>query len=236
MRGKLIVIEGTDCSGKETQSKKLVERLEKEGIPVKVISFPFYNTPTGDIIGGPYLGKKHISDTWFSEGPTNVDPKVGSLFYAADRYYNLPKIKSLLSKGVNVIIDRYSSSNMAHQGGKIQNKNERLAFYEWVDDLEYKLLGLPKPDMTFLLYMPYQYSLMLRERRAEAGDGHEMSKEHLINAEAAYLELAELYDYIVVNDTVENAADKIMAIIRAEHAKTERTIATYQNLIGLDKE
>lgn len=84
MKGKIIVIEGTDCSGKETQSKKLIERLNKEGIKTEYFSFPQYNTPTGRIVGGPYLGKSYICECWFPEGAINVDPKVASLYYAAD--------------------------------------------------------------------------------------------------------------------------------------------------------
>ena len=123
MKGKLIVIEGTDCSGKETQSNLLIEKLKKQNIRIEKFSFPNYNSPTGRIIGGPYLGKKYICDGWFPEGAPNVDPKVSALFYAADRLYNIDKIKFLLENGVNVILDRYVFSNMAHQGGKIENKN-----------------------------------------------------------------------------------------------------------------
>ena len=92
MRGKLIVIEGTDCSGKETQTNLLLKKLNSEGIKVEKFSFPNYQSPTGKIIGGPYLGKEYICDCWFSEGATKVDPKVASLYYAADRKYNIHKI------------------------------------------------------------------------------------------------------------------------------------------------
>ena len=98
MRGKLIVVEGTDCSGKETQTKKLVEKLTNDGRTVKRYSFPFYESPTGKIIGGPYLGKSYISDGWFPEGATNVDYKVASLYYAADRLYNINTINVNLFK------------------------------------------------------------------------------------------------------------------------------------------
>ena len=86
--GKFIVIEGTDCSGKETQSKLLVEKLEKMGKKAIRLTFPNYDSPTGKIVGGPYLGKKEICECWFKEGAVNLDPKVASLYYAADRKYN----------------------------------------------------------------------------------------------------------------------------------------------------
>lgn len=107
MQGKLIVIEGTDCSGKETQTQKLINHLKAEGQKVISFSFPMYDTPTGKIIGGPLLGKEYICDGWFEEGATHVDGKVASLYYAADRLYNLDKITSHLNQGYTVILDRY---------------------------------------------------------------------------------------------------------------------------------
>ena len=89
MKGKLIVIEGTDCSGKETQSKLLLERLKKEGFKIEAFAFPNYNSPTGRIIGECYLGKSE--NAVFPEGAPAVDPKVSSLYYAADRKYNIYK-------------------------------------------------------------------------------------------------------------------------------------------------
>ena len=88
VKGHLIDVEGTDCSGKETQTKELVRKLTEIGRKVKRYSFPMYDTPTGKIVGGPYLGKSYICDGWFSEGATNVDYKVASLYYAADRLKN----------------------------------------------------------------------------------------------------------------------------------------------------
>lgn len=199
MRGKLIVIEGTDCSGKETQSNKLIERLESNGHKVFKFSFPAYNSPTGKIIGGPYLGKPQICESWFSEGAINVSPKIASGYYAIDRAYHAPMIESKLNEGYTVVLDRYTPSNMAHQGGKLKTKEERLEMYNWLDNLEYVLYNIPRPDITFLLYMPYQQALVLRKNRAELPDQHEASEEHLKHAEAAYLELANLYHWNIVN-------------------------------------
>lgn len=198
MKGKLIVIEGTDCSGKETQSNLLIEKLKNDGVIIKMFSFPNYNSPTGKIIGGPYLGKSYISEGWFPEGAPNVDPKVSALYYAADRLYNIDKIKFLLDNGVNVILDRYVYSNMAHQGGKLSDKNERLSMYEWLDNLEFNLLELPRPDIGVFLHMPYELSLSLKKGRAEDLDQNEKDKNHLINAEMAYIELANKYDFYTI--------------------------------------
>src|SRR5574344_170376 len=110
MRGKIIVIEGTECSGKDTQTQLLVQRLKREGRKVERLAFPMYDTPTGKIIGGPYLGKEYIGDSWFNEGAVNVDPKVAALYYAADRKYNIRMISDLLDDGYDIILDRYVES------------------------------------------------------------------------------------------------------------------------------
>ena len=196
--GKFIVIEGTDCSGKETQSKLLVEKLNNMGHKAIRLTFPNYDTPTGKIVGGPYLGKKEICECWFPEGAVNLDPKVASLYYAADRKYNEKDIKKYLDEDYFVICDRYVSSNMAHQGSKIKNDEERFHMYEWIDKLEFWLLGLPKPDKTIFLHVPYTYAAQLKKNRLSL-DEHEMCEEHLKNSEVAYIELSELYNWKHIN-------------------------------------
>lgn len=195
---KLIVIEGTDCSGKETQSKKLIERLKEEGIECAYFSFPNYNSPTGKIIGGPYLGKEYICEGWFPETAPNVDPKVSCLYYAADRRYNIPKVFELLNQGVSVILDRYTYSNMAHQGGKIRDKEERQKMYDWIHQIEFELLDLPQPDIKVFLHVPYEVAAELKKGRQEALDENEKNQEHLIHAEEAYVEVANKYDFYTI--------------------------------------
>ena len=195
MRGKLVVIEGTDCSGKETQSKLIIERLKKENIEFKYISFPNYDSPTGKRVGGPYLGKEYFCKGWFPETAPLVDPKVSSLYYAADRRYNIGIVNDLLDKGINVILDRYFYSNMAHQGGKIENKGERIKMYKWIEKLEIDLLELPIPDIKIFLHVPYDVSLKLKQNRSESLDENESNKEHLISAERAFLEIADIYGF-----------------------------------------
>ena len=146
MAGKIIVIEGTDCSGKETPTKLLVEKLTKNGKKCIRFGFPMYDTPTGKIVGGPYLGKPEIEESWFKEGAVNVDPHVVCLYYAADRRYNMDKIQKYLDDDYYVILDRYTTSNLAHQGSKIADKDERFNMYQWIDKLEYWLLKLPNKN------------------------------------------------------------------------------------------
>lgn len=198
MKGILITVEGTDCSGKKTQTEMLLNRLINDGYKVKKLSFPMYDTPTGKIVGGPYLGKQSISNGYFEEGASNVDAKVASLYFAADRYYNLSKVNDALEENDIVLLDRYVGSNMAHQGGKIKDSEERKKIYDWLDNLEYNSLKLPKPDLTIFLYMPYKYSSILKLERTEI-DEHESSEEHLLNAEKAYLEISNIYGYKTVN-------------------------------------
>ncbi len=195
MKGRIIVIEGTDCSGKETQASLLLQRLTKEGRKIERMSYPMYDTPTGRIVGGPYLGKSYICESYFTEGAANVDPKVASLYYAADRRYHAKTINELLNNGYDVILDRYVESNMAHQGGKIFDEEERKKMYEWLATLEYDLLELERPFLTIFLHMPYQKVCELKRGRVEPSDQHEASPIHLRNAEKAYLELAEMHHY-----------------------------------------
>ena len=223
-RGKLIVIEGTDCSGKETQTKMLVEKLDKLNIKCERLSFPMYDTPTGKIVGGPYLGKDYICDGWFEEGAVNVNPKVSSLYYAADRKYNVGKIEELLNKGINVILDRYTYSNLAHQGGKIENKEKRLEMYNWLDKLEFELLELPKANIKVFLHMPYVVSCILKKDRKEKADQHEASKEHLLLAESAYIEIAEIYDFKTIECNIGDSPKKI------EDINNELYDYVYENL------
>ena len=201
MRGKLIVIEGTDCSGKETQTNLLMKKLTEFGMRVEKFSFPNYQSPTGKIIGGPYLGKSYIGDSWFGEGAPKVDPKVAALYYAADRKYNIYKITFLLENGVNVILDRYVYSNMAHQGGKIIDSKEREQLYNWLETLEFDLLELPHADIKIFLHMPFEQAKVLKQNREESADGHEKDEEHLKSAEAAYIELAEKYQFKTIECT-----------------------------------
>ena len=194
MAGKIIVIEGTDCSGKETQSKLLEERLKEKGKKCVKFNFPMYDTPTGQIVGGSYLGRKEIGESLFKEGAVKVDPHVTCLYYAADRKYNWYKIQEYLDKYYFVILDRYTLSNLALQGSKNTDKDERFNMYQWIDKLEYWLLGLPKPDKTVFLHVPAEKTLELLKNR-KLIDEHEKSPEYLRNVEESYIELSELYNW-----------------------------------------
>ncbi len=206
MKGKLIVIEGTDCSGKETQTKLLMERLKKDGEKVATLSFPMYGTPSGRIVGACLLGKPQMCDEYlkenhgfFPEGGGEVDSLAALCYYAADRRYNLPIIEKYLNEGYTLIVDRYVTSNMAHRGGMLETKEERLKMYQKIDTLEYALMELPRPDQVILLYMPYEQACELKKKRRELPDETEMDENYLKRGERAYLELADIYHYDIVN-------------------------------------
>lgn len=213
-KGKLIVIEGTDCSGKQTQTDILVNNLKEMGYKAISFGFPNYASPTGKIIGEAYLGKH--SPSYFTEGIENVDPKISSLYYAADRAYNIDIIKKYLEHGYIVVLNRYVESNMAFQGGKIKDIKMRNMMYEWLDNLEFVLLGLPRPDYVLFLYLPYEYVCTLKEKRGEYANVNIL---HM--AEIAYLELSTIYDYEKINcldnnnlRTIEDIAKEIKGKVK----------------------
>ena len=211
MYDKLIVIEGTDCSGKETQSKKLVEKLINRGEKVKLISFPVYDSPTGKIVGGPLLGKPSIQNSFWDD-PAKVDPKIASMYYAIDRYNMKDEILKYLDLDYYVILDRYTISNMAHQGARYETEDERFFMYQWIDKLEYWLLQLPKPDITILLNLPYAYCTKLNENQIHFNldkkqDEHE--QDQILNC---FLELSSLYNWDVIDCVVNHEVKNIKTV------------------------
>lgn len=195
-KGKLIVFEGTDCSGKTTQISKIIKTLNREGKEVVMFDFPDYTTPTGRIV------KRYLAGEF---GPAdNVDANIASIFYALDRFFQKPLIEKALGEGKVVILDRYVESNMGHQGGKIRDREKRKDFFEWLDELEYKNFSLPKPDLVVFLYMPLQVARELKrgrdsEQTERVIDGHEDNINHLRNAEESYLQLVEVYNWVKIN-------------------------------------
>lgn len=184
MRGKLLVIEGTEGSGKETQADLLVRRLNEMGEKAVKMRFPMYDTPTGKIIYEHILNKD--GNSYFDE---EVDPKALSLYYAADRVNNIGKINELLDNGVHVVLDRYVESNMAYQASKFEDVKDKVNMIFWMEQLEFNLLDLPRPDKVIFLFLPYQYRPLV----GEVAD----SKYH--NIEVTYHLLSRRYDFGVVS-------------------------------------
>jgi len=157
MRGKLIVIDGSDGSGKTTQIRLLAQRLKDEGQKVKSLSFPRYETFFGKLIV-QYLNGEYGS-------LEEVHPKIASLLYALDRHDAAGQIKAWLDTGNHVVLDRYIQSNMAYQGAKVE-KNQDV-FLKWIEELEYKKLGVVIPDVTLFLHVPVDISVRLMAERPD---------------------------------------------------------------------
>ena len=221
MKNKLIVIEGTDCSGKQTQSELLQKNLENKGYNIKKSNYPRYDTPTGRIIGECYLGK--TGNGFFSEGAVNVDSKVAGLYYSIDRLYNAPQLEKLLEES-HVILDRYIDSNLAHHGAKISSFEKREELYEFFETFEYDMLHLRKPDIRILVYMPTEYARILKKGRVgEIPDQHEIDEEYLKRAENAYLEIAKRNDYKIINcvkdgtiRSIEDIQEELLKFVESE--------------------
>ncbi len=158
-KGKFIVIDGTDGSGKATQVKLLVEKLKKAGKKVKTIDFPrYYDNFFGKFVGECLRGEYGN----FLE----VNPYIASVVYAADRWESGETIKKWLAQGDIVIADRYASSNQIHQGGKIKNEKERKKFLNWLEKMEFEAFKIPKPDAIIYLNVPVDISQKLLEEKA----------------------------------------------------------------------
>jgi dTMP kinase len=192
-RGKLIVIDGTDGSGKTTQTKLLIRHLRQDGRKVKFIHFPRYE----DNFFGKFIAHC-LSEQYYNW--VNIHPKIASVVYAADRWESKEKIEKWLKQGFFVVMDRYISSNQIHQGGKIANLKKREAFIKWLAEMEYKVFKIPAPNLTIYLSLPIKMVLKLikdrnyRGARAYLGskkDVHEKDKNFLKNSIKSALWLAK---------------------------------------------
>ena len=206
--GKLFVIDGTDGSGKQTQFNKLAERLEKENIKFKKISFPNYDSPSSSLV-------KMYLDGEFGENAKDISPYIASTFYAADRYATYKKnLEEFYKNGGIILADRYTTANMVHQAGKISNKEEREKFLNWLWDFEFNLYGIPVPTKCFFLNMPPEYAWKLMEKRENKithelkKDIHERDKQHIIDSYNAACSLVKQYNWdeikCVENNTIKS--------------------------------
>jgi dTMP kinase len=185
--GKLVVIDGTDGSGKQTQTKRLIERLQTEGYPVQTMSFPQYGQKSAALVEEYLAGKFGTAQ--------EVGPKAASIFYACDRFAASQQIREWLAAGQHVVLDRYVSANMGHQGGQLTDPAERQAFFRWNDELEHEIFGIPRPDLTLILHCPYEIAHELtKQRDGDDQDILQADADHLKQAEATYLKMAELFE------------------------------------------
>lgn len=198
-KGKLFVIDGTDGSGKQTQFNKLKERLDEENIEYKTVSFPNYDSPSSSLV------KMYLSGE-FGKNAKEVSPYIASTFYAADRYATFKKeYEEFYNNGGIILADRYTTANMVHQAGKIEDKEELEKFLDWLWDFEFNLYGLPVPTEVFFLNMPVEKSLELIKDRdnkftnQSQKDIHESDVNHLIDAHKAACYVAKKYNWYEIN-------------------------------------
>jgi len=193
-RGKLIVIDGTDGSGKATQVDYLTKRLKKDGHKIKVVDFPeYYKNFFGKFIGH-CLSEQYYN--WL-----NIHPKIASVMYAADRWESSEEMRKWLKSGYIVIANRYVSANQIHQGGKITSAKKRNDFLKWLNEMEYEVFKIPRPDLTLYLSLPInlvlkllknrESSKMKREYLKKKKDVHESDVNHLINSRKSALKLVK---------------------------------------------
>ncbi len=223
MIGKFIVIEGTDGSGKTEQFKLLRDHFLKDGYTVQTFDFPQYDRESSffvrEYLNGAYGGWK------------DVGAKRASIFYGLDRFDASLRIRTAINDGQIALSNRYTGSNLGHQGAKI-SPNERKDFFEWVYNLEFNTLGNPKPDLSVILHVPAEISFDLisgKEDRSYIKKGkrdlHEGDMDHLRLAEESYLQVANMWpnDFKVVECveggrllSISEIHEKVWGIIKSE--------------------
>ena len=204
--GKLIVIEGTDGSGKSTQFKLLTSRLEAENLAFQKLVFPQYAEPSSALIR-MYLGGA------FGTKPSDVNAYAASAFYAVDRYASFKKVwGQWYEAGGLIVSDRYTTSNAVHQASK-EPVEKQPEFLKWLYDFEYAKLGLPCPDLIIYLDVPTDFTeAMMRRREADTNtkaDIHEQDMDYLATCRRTGKAAAEYYGWTVIQCVKDGAMRSI---------------------------
>ena len=210
--GKLIVIEGTDGSGKSTQFKLLTDRLQREGRAFQQLEFPQYSEPSSALIK-MYLGGE------FGTNPADVNAYAASAFYAVDRYASYKKVwGQWYEEGGLVVSGRYTTSNAVHQASK-EPEEKRGEFLKWLYEFEYNRLGLPCPDLVIYLDVPTDYTeKMMRKREADThttADIHEKDLSYLATCRRCGKAASDFYGWTVI-DCVKDGAMRSIEDIHEE--------------------
>lgn len=197
LRGKLIVIEAGDGSGKATQTKLLYDKLASSDYKVQKIEFPDYQSDSSALI------KMYLNGE-FGDDPNDVNPYVASTFYAVDRYASYKKVwEGFYQQGGIILADRYTTSNMVHQAAKIENPAEREDYLRWLWDLEFVKFKLPVPDCVIFLDMHPEFSQVLINRRSDQQgnrekDIHERNYDYLLHSYNNAAGIREAYGWTKV--------------------------------------
>ncbi|MGE0793299.1 MAG: dTMP kinase [Candidatus Woesearchaeota archaeon] len=222
MKGKFIVICGTDGSGKGTQTNLLVERLKKENKDVVMVDFPRYGERSSVFVEDYLNGKFGTAK--------EVGPYRGSIFYALDRYAASFEMKKQLAEGKFIIANRYVSANKGHQLGKIKYNDERDKYLEWLNNLEYGIFEIPKEDVNILLYVPPEIGQKLVDKKSARSyteskrDIHEADLEHLKEAADAYMYVAKKENWIIIDCTKDGELLSIEEIHKMIYEKVKELL------------
>lgn len=188
--GRLIVIDGTDGSGKTTQTALLIRRLRTAGVRCEGIEFPQYGQSFFAELVARYLNGEF-------GGHDDISPYLASILYAGDRWQAKERMERWLSEGAAVVCNRYVSANQGHQGAKVADPVERARFLAWLDRLEFGVFGVPRPDLILFLRVPPELAQKLIDNKGRRAylkgakrDIHEASLDHLAKAEETYRQLA----------------------------------------------
>lgn len=224
LKGKIIAIEGTDGSGKQTQAAKLREKLIAAGYTVYSSSFPNYESDSSAAVRMYLKGE-------IKEKAEDISAKAASIFYAVDRYITYKKEMEAVhrSREQVIVLDRYVASNVIHHGAKLiksEGESGLEEFIKWLNNLEHGDFEIPKADITIYLNVPVDYTIKLRENRAnkitggEKQDIHEASESHLRDASTAGLTAAKLLNWNVIEcvkddtmRTIDDIAEEIWQIV-----------------------
>lgn len=221
-----IVIEGIDGSGKGEQFKLLVARLKNLGLPVETMDFPQYDSQSS------YFVRQHLNGVY---GGLEISPEKASLFYAMDRFDVSSKIREFINQGKILIFNRYTFSNLGHQGAKIKDDMIRHDFFTWLYKLEHDILGILRPHLNIICDIYPHIAMRLIEQKNKDSrrylkcgtkkDIYESSLDHLHSARMTYIELAATYkkESIIVSCTpegkllsIEDIHEKIWEIVKKE--------------------
>ena len=220
--GKLIVLEGTDGSGKSTQFRLLTERLDREKVGFQKLVFPQYLEESSALIR-MYLGGA------FGDNPQDVNAYAASAFYAVDRYASYQRVWKEYYQGCGLVLsDRYTTSNAVHQATKEPAGAPRQEFLRWLYDFEYDRLGLPRPDLVIYLQVPTELTeAMMRKREHDThtkADIHEKDMDYLRTCGAMGREAAAYYGWHVIHCAEKGAMRSIEDIHEEIYAQVKRCL------------
>lgn len=219
----MIVIEGTDGSGKGTQVAKIIEKMKNLNLLFEVADFPQYGKPSAFFVEKYLRGEYGTAE--------EVGPYQGSLPYAMDRFDKSFEMRQWLADGKTVVCNRYVSSSMGHQGAKIADPIERDRYLEWLDHLEFDICKIPRPDLIIFLFVPPEVGQKLVDQKAareytqgKKRDIHEADLDHLKKASETYKYIANKFGWQIIDSAPQGELLSIDEIHELVWKKVEQAL------------